>query len=444
MQRREPSADRGASHDDRATPATAPQRPSPALLRLQRQAGNRAVSDLLMGRTTRNVAREGAAVQRDPTQGGQGAQGGQAAQAGQAGEGDASHAAARAQMHARMSYYAGIAYTNYSSAVQQVRSEKIVKAISEKEKREPFKEIALAVGGLLLPMVPQAILGGMAHETVYDIVRLGNLGQAEAAYLHKLVTEKLGEKVVEGVTWAKGTLGTQPLAITGETPLGRLWSYLDGLQAVSAKRFTDLFDATSSFSDIGLLAMTLQLRGLADDRNVYLLQLQTRADHFMETIGSASKLPLSNMVAGEDQMALVNAYGRERWAMVATTSTGAWAFKRWLSPDMEEVATAVFAGKEPPRLSASLLAETGHLPAPGREAADEQQERRVVKMDAWGRFRYAWVHLPYGVASSDRYQFEGWIPKSKEGAVYVYNDLQTGGIRQVSPSVVYGMTTPVD
>jgi hypothetical protein len=340
-------------------------------------------------------------------------------------------------------YYAPIAYTNYVGAVNQVRSEMIVKTIEEKEKKDPFAEIAMTFAGLLLPMIPAAILGPIAAETINGLVRSKMIPSTDSMFMHEMAEKHLSEKLTVTLAWVKTSMGVQSVSITGNTPLARLFTYLDGLVNVSAEKFVGLFGSTQDFSDVGMLGMAALLKNLAQNPRIYRLEVRTRADHFMDTIATASNLNLATSVVGE-QLAIIPAYGRDRWAIVFTApTTGAWVFKRWLSPDMAEVAQAMYASRPTPRIEPSMLTGTSHLPAPMREASEEGRERRVVKMDAWGRYRYAWVHLP-GRTSGQSYIFERWIPRADESAVFVYDDLQTGGIELVNADDVHGKEKPTD
>lgn len=358
-------------------------------------------------------------------------------------EGGTEHGDLSAPLQGRIAYYASLAYSNFTSAINQVRSEKLIEQIAEKDKKDPYTEIALAVAGLTLPMFAGAMLTPFAAETINELASKKLIPNEDVAWAHELVEKHLTEKAIAVGAWARTSFGTVTMAITGSVPLARLWSYLNEVQSKTAPIYVSMFDQAGALDAPSLAALAANMKMLASDPKIYYNWIRGRADHFMDTMAQTSSLPLSRMVVG-DQMALINAYGKDRWAVVYVTPVGAWAFKRWLSPDMEEIAQASYAGKEPPRLTPQMLSATDHLPAPTREAEEGAIERRVVKMDAWGRFRYAWVHLPPGSVSSERYFFERWVPRGDEQGIQVYDQMQTGGIPVVSADVVYGKQTPTD
>jgi hypothetical protein len=339
-------------------------------------------------------------------------------------------------------YYLNGANANYVSAVAAARSALIQKAIDEKDKKDLWKELAISVGSMFLPGgLAAAFLTDKANEAIASMLSKKVIEQAVADDLYKLVKDQLTEKgLQDGVAYGQKLLGTEQLKVKGNDATARTDSYLDTLDDLRARRFVKAFEKVKGASLADLMTLVAITKTLAEDAKIYREEVKTRADHFRTQI--ADIVPRDSLTShASTQFALINAYGRPRWARVRPGAVSGWVFEQWLTPDMEDVAAALYADKEPPKLKPSDL--PGHLPAPGKERGETAMSK-VVRMDAWGRIRYAFVKIPEGPVESERYHFERWVLKSEETAILVHEDLQTGGIPTVSSDIVLGKSTPSD
>jgi hypothetical protein len=360
-------------------------------------------------------------------------------------------------------------YATYLDAISTVAKELEAKKKEEEEKREAYISIVLSIGlmalGPSLAAVAPKITGPVLHDKVRagvaekagDLVKAAGVSDADAVkWMKNDVYEKLSNDTITNLAGkfdaekAKGAV--DGLAGKVKDKAGKMAAsmdmytngalYLEQLKNAadaSSKELLTSIRGMSSYDE--LLGVYNTFRG--SSREAYLAQVRVQAQNFMEQIAPVladkEKLKSGHSAGASGYTFLrVDAYGKKRICFADyDSSQGGYHFRRWVTPDMEKMAEA----QNPRDVSGSVFL-TG-IPDPMREEGKE----RVVKMDAWGRYRLAVVKtVDDGVFTKDIVTvFVRWVPDDEAASMEARGtNTQIGGLNIVDPATVKGLKAPAD
>jgi hypothetical protein len=162
---------------------------------------------------------------------------------------------------------------------------------------------------------------------------------------------------------------------------------------------------------------------------LYTTQVSEQANHFLEQI--------ADVITGNGKFAIVtiDAYGKKRLAKVKYDAGSGfraptYLFYTWITPDVEPLYRKF--NPDPREIPASNI--SNHIPDP----VDEPQGERVVRMNAWGKFRLAVV---LGQGGKD-VVFVKWVSKRDEPSILAKGEQQVGGINEISPGRIKDLRAP--
>ncbi|RIK46968.1 MAG: hypothetical protein DCC58_01360 [Chloroflexi bacterium] len=346
------------------------------------------------------------------------------------------------------------AYTSYVNAVTTVKGRIQAEKKEEEERQKATRELVL--GAVLLPLGMVAPAVGTAAMGAVPTVRNTLMKRLEAnmpallkangidathamwataqaghdldGLIEKVTAEKIA-KQVEGLgDKAKGA--ASKVSLNGG-PFDQAMAFLDACAYAADQNSKALMQhvfVTTDFGELLGIYSTFSNASL----EVYTADLDGRAHNFMTQ--------LSQNAGKVESIVVIDAYGRDRLAKVRYNTTSAnYFFIAWITPDMEPIARQL--EPNPARLSPRLI--VNHLPAPMLETGE-----RIVMMDAWGRDRYALVHVTEGVTGAGRadqatqYHFIKWYAPNEEVLARTKGAQQIGGVNRLRPDQVKNLRAP--
>jgi hypothetical protein len=427
-------ADSPAKLPGEAIPSRRPQGADPAassaldVKRLQRLAGNRAVSDLIhpgqlrlpvVGRAPTSVDSQNPAP---------------AASAPALSARELQQLTISA-MRAHLPTLLALSYTAYEGAAAAVKAELLAKKIEESPKADPLK-IALALGmavvpwealfveaaGLIVGQVRETLKGAVMSQVIrnnplpFSPATLSDLGvNAAASAAGMLKTMNLGV-VYKGLSgaWQEASKAM----VVGSTVLQQTLNFVDAAANEASNRTLLGMLAGMTDEQVAAVWMAHAQPGL---RSKFLGDLRARADHFQSI--------LAIQAGKQTTYRRVDAYGRSRWARVRYNTTSAnYFFLGWVPPDLASVVEQL--GDPTPLPTSSI---SGHIPDPVVE------QNRFVWLDAWGKRRLTKVRGEEGHVI-----FVEWVPEATWSEAIAQAQHQIGGLVTVSSDEVLNKQRPAD
>lgn len=371
--------------------------------------------------------------------------------------------------------HANKAYGDFIEAIRKVYKELEDEKKASKEQREFVINVALTVallpvggvltataakvGGAIAGPALQAKLSSEISSRAPFLLKMAGVQDGELVKfmtndlykkassdhlvdLAKRFSQEKATSAVEGAAGKLKKIATDLAVSTDRFDCG--FAYLDALEKAASSGQNNVIDAIHTQSTYSQLAgfyhayqsVTIEF---------YRVQIGQQVDNFMSQIGPviADMAAVKQGRAGTgNSLVRLDAYGQPRIAFVRyLPSSATYAFKSWVTPDMEAMALAI----DPNPRTISTSAIVGQIPDPMRSAAKE----RIVKMNAWGRIRIAAVGISDegGWVSSREHgvmTFNRWITDDEKLAMEAKGEQQIGGINEVSPSSVRGIKPPPD
>lgn len=357
----------------------------------------------------------------------------------------------------------------WQSALDQARSE-FKESMDEEEKAREAKiglviSVAMLAGGPLLTSASGAaasVLNGPEVSTRLNVAinqKVDELAlqagitdaQGREAWVRearqKLALDWISSKIETfdeakaqaGLAAAAGAVKDKAIKIVASTDEKKVGvAYCDELQRAQNQSMNALLNTIRAQTSTEALVAIYNAFASATVAT-YKAALSTQIGNFRTQIAAvvASRAKdMQGQTGSGDQIVKMNAYGRMRLAhVIYMPSSANFAFKSWVSADMEATAAAMVTME----ISPSAIA--GHLPPPELQP----NPARVVQMDAWGAMRLAIVSVAdegffvkdYGVMN-----FVRWVDENERAEAEAKGKAQLGGLNTVSPSAVKGLRAP--
>jgi hypothetical protein len=356
----------------------------------------------------------------------------------------------------------GMAYTDFTNACQDVKAQRAA-ASAQPTLVEQLASImigALAPGmaGVVLTVVRSRLME-VAEGVITIAIRQGNpalLPGQTAESARTDVTAAARELVEKWITvdGAQAQAGLRAFAQTAAPPAGAAPPG-DGAP-IPVPELIDQFERNYRQQ---ILQAQLQIEGLSRaqglgvfaayarvDRHYYMAQINSLVNQH-EELARAADDPGTRPFGGIDtqKIVLFEAYGVRRPAILEY-DVGAfmvrrshWKFKKWVSDEMLDTATAVgnaqrvatvgggsrVAGMEVVQAGQPypIIPVQGHIPELGVEG------ERVVRTDAWGHPRLAYANVQGQNAT-----FVRWVPQNEVTFAQIQGERHRGGINLIGPS----------
>ncbi|GAA3803283.1 hypothetical protein GCM10022242_02900 [Nocardioides panacisoli] len=328
------------------------------------------------------------------------------------------------------------AYVDYESAVSTIRSEVLAKKIELPPETKPL-DVLLAVGMALVPWEAIAVaaleaMAGPVRETLKARVISDMISRNPLPFSQPTLDDHANNAMAEiagmlakpdnlKTAYKAASDGWKEIAkstVVGSTALQQTLSYLDGCADEASKRTLSGLVGTMSDNQVAAMYAAYSNPNL---RQAYVGDLRGRATQFADIMAAAPGAKPTSFVQ-------INAYGRLRWAKVRYNTTSAnYMFIAWVPPGMVDYVAGQQQNPGEP-LDPGLIANK--LPDP------VIMQTRIVRMDAWGRIRYAEVG-----GEDNEIVFRRWIPQDKETEALAQAQTQIGGI-DVDPAKVHGLVAP--